>query len=76
MNFKLYYLLLILFVFTNCKREISATIKLKIELENKYRQTLDRESAHESLKARDTLWGRAKEYKKKKFENIRKGFGG
>jgi len=36
MNFKLIYLLLILLLFTSCKKEISATIKLKIELENKY----------------------------------------
>ena len=36
MKLILYYSIFILFLFTNCKREVTATIKLKIELENRY----------------------------------------
>lgn len=36
MKLKLYYHIFILFLFTNCKKEVIATINLKIELENRY----------------------------------------
>ncbi len=36
MKYKFYYPILILLLFTNCKKDVSATLNLKIELENRY----------------------------------------